>query len=612
MIKKLMLLPVLLLLTMTATPPTSSAQVPPPMAPMVVGRVYDVEADLLRFVPEENDWVAVVRDAPFAAGDAFYSGNQGRAELIVPNGAWMRIGSSTQIQFIALDGDVAEADVAAGTARFYNKGDRTVIKATSPFGYVLAYPGAIFDFYVGENSVEVVPLEGSVSFVHSATNARYDVSAGDPSILADDRQVGSGVGAPDAAWDAWNMDRDNFWSSKMAARGPSYQYLPVALRDDAFVLDENGRWAPVYYEGSERWFWRPTTTPPGWAPFTAGRWTEWYGDETWIPDEPFGYVTHHYGNWVFVGDSWCWAPPVVGAVPGRPLLDVTFAWYPGRVSWIHSGAYVGWAPLAPQEVYYCRHNWGGPRITVVTGENIGRINIDIRNYAYAGHAVVVSQNDFFGVNNYRSVRVTNVNTTTIINNYHAAPVVDNAVINNYTTNTQRYNYANVTVKEKPHSSVVEHIRQNEKIVAQAGRPSAAAVQQQVKTIKQAKVSQETHVPPPKMTNYIVPANQVNRPKSEVRLQQREVKGAPQARTAPPGRPAPKPEGQKQAGPGRPAPPRALQAAPPKPAQPAQSARPAPKPAEARPPQPQGGQPKASAQAQKKPQGEKKEEEKPRQ
>ena len=152
---------------------------------MVVGRVYYIEGDLLRYVPEEKDWVAVVRDAPFGTEDTLFSGNQGMAELIVPNGTWIRMGDNTQIQFIALDTDLSEMDVAAGVARFYNKGSDTVIKATSPFGYVLADPGAVFDFYVGENSVEVVAVKGRVSFVHAATDARYDVSAGSPSILAD-------------------------------------------------------------------------------------------------------------------------------------------------------------------------------------------------------------------------------------------------------------------------------------------------------------------------------------------------------------------------------------------------------------------------------------------
>ena len=77
-------------------------------------------------------------------------------------------------------------------------------------------------------------------------------------------------------------------------RGRSVEYLPPNLRDEAYAFEENGRWERVPYEGTERWCWRPRVVV-GWSPFTVGRWTDWYGDQTWIPAEPFGYVTHHYG-----------------------------------------------------------------------------------------------------------------------------------------------------------------------------------------------------------------------------------------------------------------------------------------------------------------------------
>ena len=160
---------------------------------IVVGRIFDIEGELLRYVPAEKDWAAVVRDAPFGTEDVLFSGSRGRAELIVPNGAWIRIGESTQIQFLTFDSDVAEMDVASGVARFYNKSSSAVIQVTSPFGYVLADPGTIFDFYVGDNSAEVVSINGTVSFVHTATEAKYDVAAGSPSILADEQQVSSEI-----------------------------------------------------------------------------------------------------------------------------------------------------------------------------------------------------------------------------------------------------------------------------------------------------------------------------------------------------------------------------------------------------------------------------------
>ncbi len=521
-IKWMMGLLVCMLFAVVAIASQSSAANKPAIE---VGRVNYIEGDLLRYVPDVKDWVAVVRDAPFGTEDTLFSGSLGMAELIVPNGSWIRVGNSTQIQFIALGTDLSEADVAAGVARFYNKGTRTVIKATSPFGYVLAYPGAVFDFYVGENSVEVVAVKGTVSFVHLATKAKYDVTAGSPSILADQNQVSSGEGTVDPDWDRWNRDRETFWAAKARVRGRSAEYLPPSLQADAYALEENGRWESVPYEGTERWFWRPTTVAVGWSPFTAGRWTDWYGDQTWIPEEPFGYVTHHYGNWVYARDNWYWAPPVVSLRIGLPFLNIGFFWSPGRVSWIHSGAYVGWVPLAPRETYYSHRNWGGPHDVVVTNVNVTRININVRNYAYANHAVVIPQNDFYGVKNYRDVRVTNINPTTIVSNYRAAPVVNNTVISNFSTNRQRYNYTTAAVNEKPHNTVVSRIQQNRTNIQRGKKENAALLQQQVKSIKQGRVNREARIEQPKTTNYIVPANEVNRPKSEIKLPQREIRGA---------------------------------------------------------------------------------------
>ena len=269
-------------------------------------------------------------------------------------------------------------------------------------------------------------------------------------------------------------------------RGRSVEYLPPSLRDEAYALEENGRWERVSYEGDVALVLAAYSVAVGWSPFTVGRWTDWYGDQSWIPAEPFGYVTHHYGNWVYVRNSWYWAPPVVSVRVGLPLLNIGFFWYPGRVSWIHRGTYVGWVPLAPRETYYSHRNWGGPHTVVVTNVNITQININVRNYAYANHAVVVNQNNFYRVNNYRDVRVTNINRTTIINNYRAAPVVNNTVINNYTTNKQRYNYTNVTVKEKPHNAVINRIQHNETIIHGGRKENAAVVQERAKSIKEGK------------------------------------------------------------------------------------------------------------------------------
>lgn len=501
-------------------PAQSQAAVDPGM---VVGRIYHIEGDLLRYIPDENDWVAVVNDAPFGREDTLYSGTTGKSELIVPNGTLIRTGNNTQIQFIALDQDLTQADVASGVGRFYNRGTNTVVKVTSPFGDVLAYSDTAFDFYVGENSVEVVALKGTVSFVHAETGTRYDVGAGASSILADQQQVSSGDGAADPGWDRWNASRDHFWTGKTRSRGRSAEYLPPDLRDQSYALEENGRWDKVNYDGSDRWFWRPTIVSVGWSPFTVGRWTDWYGDQTWIPAEPFGYVTHHYGNWIYAHDYWYWAPPVVSVRVGFPLLDIGYYWYPGRVSWIHTGIHLGWIPLAPQETYYSRRRWGGPHTVVVNNINITQININVRDYAYANHAVVINRNNFYGVNDYRKHRLAKVDRNMIINNYRGAPIVNNTVIKNYSAIKQRHNFSNMTVKGKPHNTVTGRIKRNQAVIQESRYEKASAVRERAKKIPEGSVNRKARIEAPRGVNYIVPAGEVNRPKSEIKLRKNEIR-----------------------------------------------------------------------------------------
>ncbi len=117
---------------------------------ILVGRISHVEGQLWRFVPDNGDWVATGKDTPFGFEDALHSDGDGRAEIIIPNNTWIRIDGDTQIQIMGLRDDLTEIDVASGLVRFYNKGSDVLIKATTPFGYVVAPGETTFDLYVGE------------------------------------------------------------------------------------------------------------------------------------------------------------------------------------------------------------------------------------------------------------------------------------------------------------------------------------------------------------------------------------------------------------------------------------------------------------------------------
>lgn len=80
--------------------------------------------------------------------------------------------------------------------------------------------------------------------------------------------------------------------------------------------------------------WHPTFLDRSWAPYTYGNW-EWTNDGWyWNSDEPFGYITYHYGRW-YNDDyyGWIWVPDD--------------QWAPSWVEWRYDDDNVGWAPLPP-------------------------------------------------------------------------------------------------------------------------------------------------------------------------------------------------------------------------------------------------------------------------
>jgi hypothetical protein len=496
---------------------------------ILVGRISHVEGDLLHYVPEEQDWVVTVKDAPFGLEDALYSDENVKAEFIMPNATWVRIGASTQVQMIRLEDDITEIDTASGIARFYNKSSSAVYKVTTPYGYVMAPAQTIFDLYVGDESLEIVAIKGSVDFVHIAGDTRYEVVTGEASILADGQQVASGEGTVDEDWDVWNTERDTIWAKRVEVRGDSVRYLPEQLHDESYVLDEQGSWEDIETEDGRTRAWRPARVEADWTPYSRGHWVDWNEEQTWVPEEEeFGYVTHHYGSWVNANAGWYWAPPVVPilpvvsvGIPVAPVIGIGFGWWPGRVGWIHSDVEVGWFPLGWREPWYGRRYWGAGAV-VVNNININRINVNINNFRYARHAVIVNQNNFFA-RNYNNVRVTNINRNTIINNYRGAPIVNDRVVRNFNTNKNRFNYTDRVAHNKPHNETVNRINRNKNLAQQDRNLKGRNLEQNVNRLNKGQLASADRIKQPKASNKMVPAGDVRKPKSDVRFGQKDLK-----------------------------------------------------------------------------------------
>lgn len=110
------------------------------------------------------------------------------------------------------------------------------------------------------------------------------------------------------------------------------------------ALSPYGDWVYVPSYGD---VWFPVGVDPSWMPYKNGRW-EWsdYG-WLWVSYEPWGWITYHYGRWVFLGPyGWVWVPGTV--------------WAPAWVTWFITPGYIGWTPLPPDEVIHHHHHHYNP------------------------------------------------------------------------------------------------------------------------------------------------------------------------------------------------------------------------------------------------------------
>ena len=122
-----------------------------------------------------------------------------------------------------------------------------------------------------------------------------------------------------------------FSSNSLAARVSVFTEAGLPSAFFYSSLAPHGEWIELE-SGTQ--IWRPFHISHQWRPYLLGRWvwTEygWY----WMSEEPFGWITYHYGRWYndeYYG--WVWIPDDV--------------WAPAWVEWRYDDHFIGWAPLPP-------------------------------------------------------------------------------------------------------------------------------------------------------------------------------------------------------------------------------------------------------------------------
>jgi hypothetical protein len=169
--------------------------------------------------------------------------------------------------------------------------------------------------------------------------------------------------------------------------------------DPEVALTGQGRWVTI--DGTR--YFVPYTYEDEWVPYQNGSWS-WTGDDdgdgdgwTWVSNDPWGWMTDHYGNWRSHDTyGWIWLP----------LPRHEWRWHRHRVTWFHDGSdRMGWYPYHDGWRDGYRHGrahgfndgfWAGfeagrfygsrgfnPGFTFIYGRDFGRPCI--RDYRIAHH-----------------------------------------------------------------------------------------------------------------------------------------------------------------------------------------------------------------------------------
>jgi len=352
-------------------------------------RLSLIDGDVQVLIKDSTDWTDAAINVPLGEGDRLWVPAEGRAEVQIRGGVYVRAGDNTSLDMLTMGDNAAQFYLDRGHLYINNlRGGVRTVQIDTPFSSIRSDDNSIMMLDVSEgNVIEVSVLKGSASAENRTGATR--VNAGNTlTIRGEDNAELAPISEADD-WERWNRERD----SRVAAWGESTRYLPEELHEYASDFDGNGRWnyAPDY-----GYVWSPIVVDAAWSPYSYGSWVWMRGGNVWVDYNPWGWAPSHYGRWTFMTSfGWCWIPPPFGAA----------YWGPGYVGWVFTPTYVAWVPLAPGEIYY-GYGYYGPQSVNITTVNINTVVVN-RTYVNARvrNSVTVVHRDSFGTGRRDPIKV---------------------------------------------------------------------------------------------------------------------------------------------------------------------------------------------------------------
>lgn len=290
-------------------------------------RVSDVRGNLSVRGAQDDDFSYVERNGVIRHEDTLWTDDDGRTEIELERGSWVRLAEDTKLEVRALPPS-AEFRLWNGSV-FLDLSDRiegrTLLK--TPVGDVQVEPDSVVrvDLDKSESArisvfngrVRAFPDNGSPLSLGPGERLYLDTGRATPEPSRFDRGDQDG-------FDRYHRERVDYFIKRP---------MPRELTTDiigARELGDYGSWVSVENVS----YWQPRCEPT-WRPYSAGYWSyvPSFG-YSWVDYAPWGYTTSHYGRWAYrPAYGWLWAPG--------------YAWAPASVYWSSYGNYCGWAPLDP-------------------------------------------------------------------------------------------------------------------------------------------------------------------------------------------------------------------------------------------------------------------------
>src|SRR5919108_6148619 len=382
----------------------SSLTIPRPLPAQerypTVARISSVSGPVTYSRGDDPDhWDDAIENVPLTIGDRIYSPEDGRAELQLPSGNFVRLAPRSYFSTLNLSDDIKQFYLGEGTASFNIRRLRSdeVIEVDTPNVSVTLDEPGIYRITVDEDgNSRISARRGRVTV--AASGRQIDVENREIRVFGIDSPRYEFVGLPGSdPFDRWVAEREQRFERNYS---DAYRYASDEIIG-VEELTDYGRWEQIPEYG---YAWTPTNVVAGWAPFRDGRWI-WqdpYG-WTWISRDRWGWATSHYSRWMPYRSRWYW-------VPVRPRTRVVY--HPACVEFVRVRDHVGWFPLHPRDRF------------IPWWERRDRRPIQNITYVNRTHVTVVNHNTFISA---RPIRNHIVRDTVIVREAGSTRVITDSL-----------------------------------------------------------------------------------------------------------------------------------------------------------------------------------------